>query len=248
MSSKHLTVQAVAELSGVTVRTLHHYDEIGLLRPKRGKADYRQYTDADVLRLQQILVYRALGLPLQRIKALMDDPGFDAAAALADQRAQLEAQAANTARILRSIDQALARLCGDPTPDLASIFDGFDPAAYETEVEERWGHTEAFAQSKRRTQAYSAQQWEEIKSESDAILHRVAEAVAAGFSPDSESGKDLAEAYRRHVDRYYYSCSPAMYREVASMYTSDERFERTLDAFGEGVAGFLTAAAKANAE
>ncbi len=248
MSKQRLTVQAVAELSGVTVRTLHHYDEIGLLCPTRGRGGYRQYTDADVLRLQQILVYRALGLPLQRIKAVMDDPSFDAAAALADQREQLEARAAETARMLRAVDLALSRLRGDPTPKLSEIFDGFDPAAYEAEVEDRWGHTDAFAESKRRTQPYSTQQWAEIKSESDAILRRVAQAVTDATPPGSEEGKDLAEAYRQHADRYYYPCSRAMYREVASMYTADVRFQNNLDGFGEGVAAFLAAAAEANAK
>lgn len=247
MSKKTLTVQAVAELSGVTVRALHHYDEIGLLSPSRGKGGYRHYSEADVLRLQQILVYRALGLPLQRIKSLMDDPEFDAAAALQEQRAQLEARAAETTRMLESIDRALAKLSGDPTPDLAELFDGFDPAAYEDEAEQRWGDTAAYAESKRRTSEYTKEDWVRIKAESDALLERVAGAIEAGTSATSEAGRALAEAYRLHVDRYYYPCSRAMYQEVASLYTSDPRFQSNLDRFGEGVADFLSRAAVANA-
>ncbi len=243
MSKQSLTVQAVAKLSGVTVRTLHHYDEIGLLCPTRGKGGYRHYSPQDVLRLQQILVYRALGLPLQRIKALMDDPSFNAEAALVEQRAQLQARAEETVRMLGAVDRALARLRGDPTPTLAELFDGFDPAAYAQEAEDRWGHTDAYAESQRRTSAYSEEDWIRIKAEADAVLRRVAEAVRAGTSPGSSEGAALADAYRLHIDRYYYPCSPAMYREIAAMYTQDPRFQANLDRHGDGVAAFLTAAA-----
>ena len=248
MSKKALTVQAVAALSGVTVRALHHYDEIGLLTPTRGESGYRHYSDADVVRLQQILVYRALGLPLQQIKSLMDDPEFDAAAALEEQRAQLEARAAETAQMLESVDRALARLRGDPTPELADLFEGFDPAAYEEEAERRWGDTSAYAESRQRTSQYSKDDWVRIKADSDAILERVATAVEAGTSARAESGRGLAEAYRLHIDRYYYPCSRAMYREVASMYTSDARFRENLERYGAGVAECLALAAVAKAE
>lgn len=248
MSKKTLTVQAVAELSGVTVRTLHHYDEIGLLNPARGKGGYRHYSNADVLRLQQILIYRALGLPLQRIKSLMDDPGFDTETALKEQRASLEARAAETAQMLASVDRALAKLRGDPTPTLAALFEGFDPAAYEEEAQRRWGDTDAYRESKRRTSEYSEEDWVRIKAESDAVLANVAQAVEGGVSPSSDAGTALAETYRLHLDRYYYPCSRAMYREVASMYAADRRFQENLDRFGTGVAAFLSEAANANAK
>lgn len=246
MSKQRLTVQAVAKLSGVTVRTLHHYDEVGLLCPVRGKGDYRHYSEADVLRLQQILVYRELGLPLQRIKAVMDEPGFDAQAALVEQRAALQARAEDTARMLAATDKALARLRGDSPVELASIFDGFDPQRYEREVADRWGQTEAYAQSDRRTQSYSEEDWVRIKAESDAVLRRVAEAIEHGASASSAQGRALAEAYREHIDRYFYPCSVSMFREVASLYTSDDRFKQNLDRFGDGVAAFLRDAADAN--
>ncbi len=238
----------VAEISGVTARALHYYDEIGLLCPARGKGNYRIYSSADLLRLQQILVYRELGLPLQRIKALMDDPGFSTEHALIEQRAQLEDKAKDTARMLAAVDQALARLRGDPRVELASLFDGFDPQRYEQEVAERWAETEAYTQSERRATSYSEEDWVRIKSESENILRRVAEAVRRGSRASSDEGIALAEAYRLHIDRYFYPCTPRMYREVASLYTSDARFQRDLDRFGDGVAAFLAEAAEAHAE
>jgi len=248
MSKHRLTVQAVAKLSGVTPRALHYYDEIGLLSPARGKGDYRIYSTADLLRLQQVLVYRELGLPLQRIKALMDEPGFSTERALLEQRAQLEEKAEATARMLAAVDQALAQLRGDPRVELASLFDGFDPERYEREVAERWAGTEAYAQSNRRTQSYSEEDWVRIKGGSDAILERVAEALERGACPSSAEGCALAQAYRQHIDRYFYPCSASMFREVATLYTSDERFRRNLDRFGDGVAAFLGKAASAHAE
>lgn len=248
MSKHRLTVQAVAKLSGVTPRALHYYDEIGLLSPARGKADYRIYSAADLLRLQQILVYRELGLPLQRIKALMDEPGFSTERALLEQRAQLEEKAESTARMLAAVDQALARLRGDARVELASLFDGFDPQRYEREAAERWGETEAYAESHRRTRDYSEEDWLRIKSEADAILERVAKAVEHGESPSSAEGRALADAYRQHIDRYFYPCSASMFHEVASLYTSDQRFKQNLDRFGDGVAAFLGEAASAHSE
>ncbi len=248
MSKQRLTVQAVAKLSGVTPRALHYYDEIGLLCPNRGKGDYRLYSSADLLRLQQILVYRELGLPLQRIKALMDDPGFSAETALLEQRVQLEEKAEATARMLAAVDQALTRLRGDARVELASLFDGFDPERYEREVADRWGETEAYAESERRTRAYTEEDWVTIKEESDSILRRVGEAIKRGESPSSAEGCALADAYRQHVDRYFYPCSASMFSEVASLYTSDDRFKQNLDRFGDGVAAFLGEAASAHRE
>ncbi|MGH1343861.1 MAG: MerR family transcriptional regulator [Nannocystales bacterium] len=246
MSKQRLTVQAVAELSGVTPRALHYYDEIGLLSPARGKADYRIYSSEDLLRLQQILIYRELGLPLQRIKALLDEPGFSPERALEEQRVKLAQRAEATARMLASVDQALARLRGDARVEPASLFDGFEPERYEREVEERWGGTEAYAESRRRTQSYSEEDWVRIKGEADAILRRVAAAVERGDSPSSTEGNALADAYRLHIDRYFYPCPPHMFREVASRYTSDDRFTKNLNRFGDGVAAFLEKAASAN--
>jgi len=245
---KHLTVVAVAKLSGVTVRTLHHYDEVGLLRPRRGRQGYRQYSEDDVVRLQQILIYRELGLPLQRIKALMDDEGFDAKAALLEQREQLRARAASTARMLGAIDRALERLQGQADTELSTLFDGFDPARYDAEVHERWGETDAYTASQRRTKDYGDEDWARIQQESAAILSRVAEAVANGLRPESDDGVALAEAYRLHIDRYFYPCSRSMYRGVASLYTTDTRFRDNLDQFGAGTAAFLERAAAANSE
>src|SRR6185503_16281388 len=135
-------VADVARLSGVSIRALHHYDALGLLVPTgRTEAGYRLYTDKDLLRLQQILIGRELGFPLEEIKRSLDDPRFDQRQALVEQRRRLQDKARALGEMLRAVDAALDVVGHDPqggTMDMKEIFGGFDPSAHEAEVEERW--------------------------------------------------------------------------------------------------------------
>jgi DNA-binding transcriptional MerR regulator len=148
-------VKELARVANVSVRTLHYYDEIGLLRPsQRSGSGYRKYDQSDLLRLQQILLRRELGLPLEEIRRGLDDPGFDQRQTLLAQREQLRARARHTAAMLQAVERALALLDSPPTEaemDPKQLFDGFDPAQYEAEAEQRWGSSEAFKESARRT-------------------------------------------------------------------------------------------------
>lgn len=248
MARRTYKVKEVAQLSGVTVRTLHHYDAIGLLSPPRTPSGYRVYSEPDLLRLQQILVYRELGLPLERISSILSDPKLDPKETLLEQRARLHARAEHTHAMIRAVDAALRALQGDDVMNARELFDGFDPRQYEAEVEERWGNTEAYRQSTQRTQGYSKEDWARIKAQSDELLRRIAAQVQAGTAPTSEAAMDLAEEHRRQIDRFYYSCSHAMHRNLAQLYQADARFEQNLDRHGEGVAAFLSAAIEANCE
>ena len=249
MSERTYRVKEVAELSGVTVRTLHHYDAIGLLRPeRRSSRGYRLYTDEDLLTLQQILVHRELGLSLEQIRSVLRDPGFDQRAALLAQREQLAQRAAQTEAMIRAIDVALQKLKGDQTMSARDLFDGFDPAKYEAEAEQRWGHTDAYQESQRRTKGYSPEDWKQIKSESAALYRRIAELRASGAEPTSPEAMDLAEEHRLQIDRWFYPCSHAMHRGLGQMYVADARFTENIDKSGEGTAAFLAAAIEANAD
>ncbi|WP_419914321.1 MerR family transcriptional regulator [Hoeflea sp.] len=138
------TVGQLARRSGVTVRTLHHYDAIGLLRPAERAANGRRLYDRDnALRLQQIMLYRTLGLSLEEIARILDDPGFDRRAALVAQRAAVEAQITQSRALVRGIDEALALIDDKKEMDMATLFGGFDPAKFEDEAKARWGKTEA---------------------------------------------------------------------------------------------------------
>ncbi|MEM6989237.1 MAG: MerR family transcriptional regulator [Myxococcota bacterium] len=249
MAEGRYKVKEVAALSGVTVRTLHHYDTIGLLCPTaRTSAGYRLYDDAALLRLHQILVYRELGLALEQIRAVLEDPDYDPVVALAEQRERLVARAEHTQSMIHAVDAALRTLRGERVMNMKEIFDGFDPSEHEAEAKRRWGDTEAYKESARRTKGYSEDDWRRIKAETDDLLRRLAAALAAGVASDSPEAVALAEEHRLQIDRFFYPCSHAMHRNLALMYTADARFEANLDKHGAGVAAFLSAAIQANAD
>jgi DNA-binding transcriptional MerR regulator len=248
-----LKVKDVARLTGVSVRTLHYYDEIGILVAERSRSGYRLYTERDLLRLQQILLGRSVGLPLEDIKRSLDDPAFDHADSLRRQRALLVERLAETHRVIASIDAALARIA-QPTKesimDLKSIFDGFDLAEYEEEANARWGHTDAYKESVRRTQRYGETEWRAIKEEAAAIWQAAAEAMAAGATPESDAAIEIVQRHRLHIGRWFYPLSPAMHAKLADMWESDQRFVDNIDRYGAGltpwIAGAVRAASKAS--
>lgn len=242
-----LTVKDVAELTGVSVRTLHYYDEIGLLKADRSQAGYRLYTDGDLLRLQQILIGRSLGLALEDIRRTLDDPAFDAVQALRRQRALLVEKLTDTHRMIASIDATLTHIQEDKPMTAKNMFDGFEPEKYETEVKERWGETDAYKESARRTRKYGEKDWAAIKAETNAIFSDAAEAMKAGTKPDSAAAKAIAERHRQHVERWFYPCSAAMHVNLADMWESDERFKANMDKFGTGLTAWLATAVRAKA-
>lgn len=250
-ASRTYQVKDVARLTGVSVRTLHHYDAIGLLVPRgRTAGGYRLYSDTDLLRLQQILIGRELGLPLEDIRRSLDDPRFDRQAALLDQRQRLRDRARQAEAMIRAIDAALAALDGDATTGgiaMDDLFDGFDPLRYEEEARQRWGATDAYAESEKRTTRYTADDWKAIEAEQRAVYESAAAALNAGQSPFSMDAMDIAERHRLGIDRWFYPCSHTMHQGLASMYESDDRFRQAIDRYGEGLTTFLAAAIRANA-
>lgn len=245
-------VADVARRSGVSIRGLHHYDAIGLLVPTgRTEAGYRLYTDADLLRLQQILIGRELGFSLEEIKRSLDDARFDHRQALVEQRRRLEAKARALGEMLRAIDAALAVVGQDPeegTMDLKDIFGGFDPSVYEAEAKERWGDTDAYLESTRRVKSYTPDDWKRQQAEQRAIYAEAAAAMRRGVEPTSVAAMEIAERHRQSIDRWFYPCSQAMHAGLADVYEADDRFRATIDTAGEGLTTFLAAAIRANAK
>lgn len=240
-------VKDVTRLTGVSVRALHHYDEIGLLSPSgRSDAGYRLYSDDDLLRLQQILIGRELGLSLEEIRRSLDDPSFDRRAALEHQRAELTKRAERTTAMLRAIDAALASLTS-PRVDFAALFDGFDPAQYDDEVQQRWGDTAAYAESARRTRAYTKADWERYKAEADAIMTDAANLFRAGAPADGDAAMAIAERHRLSIDRWFYPCSPTMHASLADMYEADPRFAANIDKYAPGLTAWWSASIRAAA-
>lgn len=244
-------IKEAARIAGVSVRTLHHYDEIGLLVPKlRSAAGYRLYGREDLLRLQQILIGRELGLSLQEIGRSLDDPGFDLTQALRSQRQQLHGRAERTAAMLRSVDAALAILDAERggSVDMKTLFDGFDPSRYEEEAGQRWGHTDAYKESARRTSRYKDQDWKLLQAEQDRIYSDAIAAMNAGTAPEDPAAMSVAERHRLLIGRWFYPCSKAMHRGLAAMFEADARFAQNIDRHGKGLTPFFAAAIRANAD
>jgi len=278
MQSRHYQVKEVAELSGLSIRALHHYDAIGLLAPGfRSAAGYRLYDDDDLLRLQQILIGRELGLSLEEIRRSLDDPSFDRRSALLGQRADLERRARHTTEMIHAIDAAIAmidrandariveRVCDAPQSggsfteqedttmsnkvDMKKIFDGFDPDEYADEAQQRWGNTDAYQASIQRAKSYTQADWKRFKEEQGAIYADAVAAMRSGKGPSDAAAMDVAERHRLSIDRWFYPCSFEIHRGLADMYEADSRFQENIDKYGApGLTTFLAAAIRANAE
>ena len=234
-------VKQVARLTGLTIRTLHHYDSIGLLVPTaRSAAGYRLYDDDDLLRLQQILIGRELGLSLEAIRRSLDDPGFDRRQALLAQRAELETRAERATEMIRAIDAALTAIEENAMGkvDFKKIFDGFDPEQYADEVKQRWG-TDAYRISAQRTNSYTEADWQRCKDEQGAIYADALAARAAGVRPDEPRAMDIAERHRLSFDRWFYPCSTQMHSGLADMWEADRRYADSIDKYGgpHGISG-----------
>lgn len=246
-----LTVGQVATTFGVTVRTLHHYDEIGLLSPsERTRAGYRLYTPGDLERLATIVTYRRLDLPLDEVAALLRGDG-STLEHLRRQRDAVMDKVGELQELVGAIDRALEREMNDQPAtheDLKEIFgDGFKDE-YQQEAQERWGDTDAWKQSNRRTKGYTKADWVTIKAEMEEVGSRMVAAKRAGEPPTSEAAMDAAEAARLHIDRWFYDCSHDFHRNLGDLYVSDARFTKTYEDQETGLAQYVRDAIHANAD
>lgn len=245
------SVGAVARLTGVTVRTLHHYDEIGLLSPgERTAAGYRRYSEADLERLQQILGYRELGFPLEQIATILADRSADPIVHLRRQHALLLDRLERLRKMVDAIEFMMeAQQMGIKltAQERFEVFGDFDPDQYAQEAHERWGGTDAYRESQRRVASYTKQDWQRIKAETEGLYRRLAEAMAAGVPASDQTAMDLAEEHRRQISQWFYECGYEIHRGLGEMYVTDARFTETIDAHTPGLARYLRDAIVANA-
>lgn len=236
-----MTVSEVAKAAGVSVRTLHYYDTIGLLPPKRvTEAGYRLYGEDELMRLERIMFYRELDFPLEEIAALMEAEGGDDGFALTRQRELLRLKRDRLDRVIALIDR---RMKGDTTMS----FKEFDTAEldkareqYRKEARERWGNTPEYAESERREAKRGKDDFARIQAEADAIFAEFA--AIRESDPAGAEARALVEKWRSHISANHYECSKAVLAGLGQMYTADERFTANLDRFGEGTAQFMSAA------
>jgi MerR family transcriptional regulator, thiopeptide resistance regulator len=243
------SVSRVAQLAGVTVRTLHHYDDIGLLRPSgRTSGGYRRYDERDLERLRLILVYRELGFTLEEIRTILATA--DPAAHLRRQHGLLLDRIGRLREMVSAIEYLLeARSMGiNLSPEEKfEVFGDFNPDTYEEEVRERWGGTSAYQESARRTARYSKEDWLRIQREGAELMQRWLAALDAGVPATSEQAMELAEEHRRQISAHFYECSYEIQLGLAEMYLADPRFLAYYEDQRPGLAQYVHDAIEANA-
>lgn len=209
------TVGAVAALTGVSVRTLHHYDHIGLVVPSvRTPSGYRGYTDADVERLHLVLVYRSVGMSLEQIRTLLDDADADVLEHLQRQHRLLLEQADRLQHTIKAVEELMNAHRSGIQLTVDEQIEIFGTTAfsqeYAQEAEQRWGETDAWKQSRQRVSTFTKQDWIDAKEENDALLAALAQAKRDGVTPGSAESDALAARHRASIERYY-ECSDDMH-------------------------------------
>jgi DNA-binding transcriptional MerR regulator len=251
---KLLTVRQVAKLAGISVRALHHYDEIGLLKPASiGRNRYRYYGEDELLRLQQILLHRELDIPLAEIAAILDAPGFDRVSALTIQRDRLAREAARYAELVRTIDRTIARLNGDTTMTNADLYKGIShekQAEYEAWLIEKYGGDlpERIAVSKRKYEALTDAEKQALQDELLDIETAWADAMKRGVAADSLALEPLLQRHRAWVATMWDKPCPAgAYHGLADLHLSHPDFVSRYEAIAPGFSDYHAASMQAHA-
>jgi DNA-binding transcriptional MerR regulator len=243
-------VGEVANLAHVSVRTLHHYDAIGLVRPSgRSEAGYRLYTAEDLERLKTVLLFKELGFGLGEIRDLLAEPGFGRREALRAQRRHLARRSARIDAMLALVDKTLAAMEeGIPMErgDMFEVFGDFDPMEHEAETAKRWGGTEPYKESARRTRRYAKDDWARFKAESDAVHEAIATLMAEGVAAEDPRAMDALERHRLLIDEWFYPCTHEMHERLGRMYVEDPRFTATYEKIRPGMAEYVRDAIVAN--
>lgn len=225
-----LTIGEAAELLGITVRTLRHWESIDLLVPSwRTLGGHRLYVDADLERAQRILVYREIGLPLAEVRSLVDGDG-DAREHLERQRRLLVDRASHLRRIIDAVDEMLEEMSmndgKNTTMDAraaAEKFGGGWRQDFADEAEARWGDTEAWEQSQQANANRTEEEWAQMYADQEALVAKLAQAIGDDIDPDSELGREVSAMHRAGVEKHY-ECGHGRQVILARMYLVDERF------------------------
>ncbi|MFD4295019.1 MerR family transcriptional regulator [Rhodococcus sp. NPDC058532] len=235
-------VGRVAAMSGTSVRTLHHYDRIGLLTPHaRTAAGHRRYTDTDLARLRRILYYRALDFPLDEIAALLDDPDPDAH--LRRQHRLLRQRRARIAALLTELEREIEARGRGVALSAAEQLEIFGTERFADLVAAARGAGDDW----RAISVYGSADWREIKAEAERLIAEFAEAIAAGEPATGDRATAAAEAHRRHLERWFHDCDPERHVTVAEQYVADPRAIAEWDAVAPGYARYVHDAIVANA-
>jgi DNA-binding transcriptional MerR regulator len=232
------TIKQIADLAGVTTRTLRYYDEIGLLSPyETGDNGYRYYDQSSLLCLQQILFFRELDVPLKEIQAMMSSPDFDLVQSLEEHRRSLEARAERLLTLIETVDETIATIQGEWIMSDKEYFEGFDETQYEEEVKQRWGYTPQYAESQKKWGNYTNTQKQQIKEMMGDIHVRMV--GTAGMSPDDPSVQQAVAEFHKFLNESFYTCDAEFMRNLSNMWVEDPRFAANYENIREGGAVFV---------
>ena len=236
----NMHIKEFAGAAGVSVRTLHYYDEIGLLKPAYvdGQTGYRFYDERSLLRMQEILFYRELDFPLSDIRRMMLAPNYDKTKALKEQKDLLILKKERLERLISAVDGAMK---GE---NVMSAFDNSELEQYKAEAKEKWGKTEAYKEYTEKTKNHSKDQFAGMAEGLNALFGEFAACRQAGETPDSAPVQTLVKKLQDYITENYYICTREILAGLGQMYVLDERFQKNIDQNGEGTAAFASAAIK----
>ncbi|MGL5755175.1 MAG: MerR family transcriptional regulator [Paraclostridium sp.] len=238
-------VNEVSKLSGISIRMLHHYDKIGILVPsKKTEKNYRLYSEEDIKRLYQILIFKELEFSLKDIKNILDDEDFDREKALKLQRELIVKKKNRMEKIITSIDEVVDNMGGNEKMSKEN-FEGFNyeqikshKEKYDEETKKRYGDSGAYKECNEKTASYVKSDWENISKEANNIYLQLSKLMDK--DPGDKEVQKLVQNWRDHITNNFYDCKIEIFRGLSLMYVADERFAKNIDEYGEGLAQFLS--------
>ena len=236
MTKKLMSVHEVVKLTGITARTFHYYDEIGLLKStKVTGAGYRMYDDTALSRLQNILLFRELEFPLKEIKVILDSPDFDPSEAIAQQIELLELQYKHIGELIIFAREIQNK--GVTTMNF-DVFDKSEIKRYEAEVKAKWGNTKAYQEYQQKDITRNEGDYSKIANELMTMFSELGE--LKHLTPNADEVQKKISALQKFITDNYYVCTNEIFSGLSEMYVCDERFKSNIDkAGGDGTAGFV---------
>lgn len=245
-----VTVGAVASLLGVSVRTLHHWDEIGLVRPsRRSRAGYRIYSEEDLTRLYRVRIYKELDLPLSTIASLLDVSAGELNASLEQQRKQVEERIRHLQHLSSSLDR-LIRAHQEglllSAREQIELFGATWNPEWAQQAQQKWGDTQQWAEFAELSARRGYQDWHALADQVETLEQDIATAFTEGVATDSKAAHELAERHRSSISEYF-SCTHSMHVCLGRMYAEDAGFRAHYDRRAEGLTDWLRQIIDANA-
>jgi DNA-binding transcriptional MerR regulator len=231
-----LRIKEFADLTGVSVRTLHYYGEIGLLPPAYvdKHTGYRFYDENSLCRMQTILFYRELDFSLKSIGEILSSPNYDKESILKEQKTLLILKKERLERLISAIDRAVE---GE---NVMNAFDNREFEAYKAEAAQKWGSTDAYREHGRKTAGYSQDKWKNLADDMNAIFGEFAVCMQNGGSPEAPKAQALTKKLQNFITEHYYTCTTEIFAGLGQMYLLDDRFRKNIDDHGQGTAAFVS--------